>query len=163
MSPVKYYTDGEVAARIHRSKRWLSDWLRDNPVDPKTGEPLYALASRTKLFTAEHIVLIVDAILSEEEAGRTMPTGEGYVYFMDGGDTVKIGFSRSLEARFKKMKTDLPSGLQLLHIEPGTFRTKKVLHRHFAELRVRGEWFRKTDDLMAYIEQRKGIVAPLAE
>lgn len=79
------------------------------------------------------------------------------VYFMDGGDLIKIGFSRSLETRMIKMGTDLPGGVKLLLVQPGTFRTEKVLHRHFADCRHRGEWFHKTPELLAYIEERKKL------
>jgi hypothetical protein len=47
----------------------------------------------------------------------------------------------------------------LLHIEDGTFKREKLYHRHFAVIRVRGEWFHKTPELLTFIEQRKRIIA----
>jgi len=152
-----YYTEEEVAGRIHRPKRWLLEWLRENPIDLKSGEPFFCQLGRSKRFTAEDIVRIFDLILTQEEAARE-PAKEGYVYFLDGGEMIKIGFTRSLETRMKKMKTDVPSGVTFLHMEPGTFKSEKIVHRHFAELRVRGEWFRKSPELLDYIEQRKAII-----
>lgn len=89
-----------------------------------------------------------DAMIEEEQ---------GYVYFIEGGTAIKIGFSRSMETRLRKMGTDVPGGAKLLHIEPGTFKTEKILHRHFAAHRLHGEWFSKAPELLAYIEQRKAM------
>lgn len=95
-------------------------------------------------------------------SGEAAEPEQGYVYFIDGGEHIKIGYSRSLEHRIQKMGTDVPGGVNVLLIQPGTFRTEKVLHRHFAALRHRGEWFRKDPELLSYIEQRKTILGESA-
>jgi hypothetical protein len=155
-NPVKLYTETEVAARLHRRRRWLLEWLNRNPAAPD-GQPLWHQVGRSRRFTGDHIVLIIDLILTQEEVGKARPSEEGCVYFIDGGDKIKIGFSRSLRTRLIKMGTDVPGGAKLLHFEPGTFKTEKILHRQFQAARLRGEWFSKTTDLLAYIEQRKSV------
>jgi hypothetical protein len=151
----KLYTEAEIAARLHRSKRWLLEWLRENPTDA-SGRPFYLQVGRSKRFTADDALRMLDVILTQEEAERASP-GAGVVYFIDAGEHIKIGYSASLVARMQKMGTDTPIGAKLLHAEPGTFQTEKIVHRHFASLRVRGEWFRKGQVLLDYIEQRRAL------
>lgn len=153
----KLYTEAEIAARLHRSRRWLLEWLRENPTDA-TGQPFYLQVGRSKRFTADDGLRMLDLILTQEEAAATK-LSEGYIYFIDGSDHVKIGFTRSIAARMVKMRTDVPGAIKLLHMEPGTFQTEKIVHRHFAALRIRGEWFRKAPELLEYIEQRKRLTS----
>lgn len=150
------YLESEVAARLHRSKRWLMEWLRQNSID-RYGKPLYSMVGRTKRFTGDQIVLIIDEILTQEDRCEPEREEGGWIYFIDGGENIKIGYSRSLDARMKRMNTDCGAGPKLLLALPGTFKTEKILHRHFAALRSRGEWFRKGQELLAYIEERKNI------
>lgn len=158
-----FYQLEDVAKRIHRSPRWLNEWLLNNTLDPETGEPLYSQAGRTKLFRAEDVIRIFDLILTQQEQAAERPKAtQGYIYFIEGGHFIKIGFSRSMEARLKKMSTDAPGELRLLHIEPGTFKTEKIIHRHFAELRQHGEWFRRAPPLLQYIAERRRIAAGAA-
>lgn len=86
----------------------------------------------------------------------------GVIYYVGAGDFIKIGFSRNIEARLIKMITDVPHEISLLHVEPGTFRTEKILHRAFSEFRVRGEWFKAAPELLAHIDTRKRIIAGVA-
>lgn len=151
----KLYIEAEVARALHRDRGWLVRWLREHPVD-KHGTPFYYQLGKGKRFTGDDVVRLIDHILTIEEAERG-PPGDGFVYFVDGGDAIKIGFTRSMKARLEKMHTDVPGGPVLLHFEPGTFKTEKVLHRHFADLRLRGEWFRKSPELLAHISGRRDI------
>lgn len=154
----KVYTTNEVAAALHRAPRWVRAWLNDNPTDA-AGVPFGWHIGRDRRFDGDDIVRLIDAILTWEEAIRPPLSGNGFIYFIDGGEHIKIGFTRSLDARLQKMGTDVPDGPKLLHFEPGTFKTEKMLHRHFASLRMRGEWFRKDPLIYAHIEQRKLIGA----
>jgi hypothetical protein len=91
----------------------------------------------------------------EPPTGALVAASVGHVYFIAGGDLIKIGFSRAPRVRFAKMQIECPVELTLLHFEPGTLELERALHRQFAGLRVRGEWFRKASELLAFIEQRK--------
>lgn len=77
----------------------------------------------------------------------------GEVYFVQAGDDgpIKIGFAVDFKARFATMRTDSPLDLRLLGRLDGTAQDEKRLHQTFAELRIRGEWFRADPRLLGYI------------
>jgi hypothetical protein len=151
----RFYTEAAVAKCLHRERRWLLEWLREHPTDVH-GRPFYAILGRSKRFTGDDVMRLLDAILTLEE-GPKVRDEEGSVYFIDGGEHIKIGFTRSLASRLKKMGTDVPGGPKILLIQPGSFKTEKVVHRQFAADRVRGEWFRKSPTLLAFIAERRGL------
>ena len=51
----------DVAKIIHKSRRWLREWLRDNPRDAYD-RPLYVMAGRTMLFTDQHVKRILESL-----------------------------------------------------------------------------------------------------
>ena len=55
------YTVDEVADRLHKTRRWLMDWLRIHTHDQR-GNPLFKLAGRSKVITDEHIQRIIEAL-----------------------------------------------------------------------------------------------------
>jgi hypothetical protein len=52
----------EVAQRLHKSRRWLQDFVRDHP--------FYRLAGRTKLFTEGDIARLVEALPCPSSSSR---------------------------------------------------------------------------------------------
>lgn len=89
-----------------------------------------------------------------------------YVYFIEAGNFIKIGYSRDPLIRLGQIRrgraTATPDGLdtstaRLLAIEQGDMFLEKSLHKRFAEHRVAGEWFEKNDRLAHYI---KSIATP---
>lgn len=166
----------EAAEALRKSERWLHEWLRSHPAD-RHGRPFYARAGRTKIFTAADIDRIDEAmresqtklgkkkefqrartllrITSTEDRKELFRVGPGFVYFVEAGDCIKIGFTTSLSDRLPKIATGTSHKLVILHTEPGLISDEKQLHQQFAEFRVRREWFRKAPELLAYIEQRK--------
>lgn len=158
----KLYTLKEVAELARKTPRALQEWLRVNPTD-KSGKPLHLYVGRTRRFTADQVIRILSLILEQLEAGKAVPTEDGQIYFIDGGEHIKIGFTTSLQRRMVQLNTGAPSGVKLLHLEPGTLQTEKLLHRHFADLRVNGEWFKKSPVLLAHIERRKRLFSNEAQ
>lgn len=103
--------------------------------------------------------LMVDAMIQQFER-------ETFVYFIEAGDYIKIGYSRDPIGRLVQIRSGrgvkLPDGLdpsraRILTVEPGTHSHEKRLHDRFAEHRAAGEWFNKNDRLTHYI---KSITTP---
>ncbi len=63
-----FLTIDDVARRLHKSRRWLQDWLRNHPFD-RNGEPFYTPLGRTKTFD-ERDIQRIRATLKEEEQCR---------------------------------------------------------------------------------------------
>ena len=91
------------------------------------------------------------------------PEPERFVYYARQGDYIKIGSSGNVTQRMRDLARelntrprDLPLGpVQLLATHAGGRRSERTLHRRFKHLRVRGEWFRATPDLLAHISRIK--------
>ena len=144
------HTMDEVAERVHKSRRWLQSFVREHRIG--------RLAGRKVIFTDTDVAHLNAAIRKvAEERFNATPRSEGHVYFIESGEFIKIGYTRSPVARVRKMLTDTPIAPHLLHAEPGSFKQEKLFHRHFAAIRSRGEWFQKTPELLAFIEQRKRL------
>lgn len=79
----------------------------------------------------------------------------GYVYFVQplaGGD-IKIGFSLHPVTRIVRLQGSSPVRLRCLGVTLGGRRREHEVHTRFHELRVRGEWFKPDETLMAYITE----------
>ena len=68
-------------------------------------------------------------------------------------DVVKIGLSANVKQRLNALNKVLPYELEVLYIFDTLHcrRLEIYLHRMFAPKRIRGEWFRLTDDQVAAI------------
>src|SRR6478672_5966225 len=65
----EFLTIEEAANRLRKSRRWLQDFLRDNPTD-LAGTPFYRKAGRTMLFTEADIVRIYEALPCPSSSSR---------------------------------------------------------------------------------------------
>ncbi len=96
------------------------------------------------------------AILWTEGFGNTLnrPTS---IYFIQGQATrlIKIGHAINVAKRLRDLQVTSPDALSLLWDYQAVVRHEKELHRHFAEWRVRGEWFEPHESLLRYIRNRK--------
>src|SRR5262249_31470085 len=61
-----FFTMDQAAARLHKSRRWLQEWLRHHPAD-RYGEPFYSPLGRTKTFDERDIARIREAAREEEK------------------------------------------------------------------------------------------------
>lgn len=68
---------------------------------------------------------------------------------------IKIGYSNDPEYRVKSLQTGCPTKLHIQAIMDGNSQTELGLHELFAHLRVRGEWFRYTEELKWFIRSVK--------
>jgi Meiotically up-regulated gene 113 len=76
------------------------------------------------------------------------------VYFLQAGHDgpIKIGWSADVRSRMSMLQTGQPHELRLLLLlEGGDQKTEKVMHRRFAASHLRGEWFRPSTDLLAFV------------
>ena len=112
--------------------------------DQDTGAPMRHLME----------AITVDALVQKFER-------ETFVYLIEAGDYIKIGYSRDPISRLVQIRkgqgTKLPEGLdpskaRILTVELGTQSHEKWLHAKFADHRVAGEWFEKNERLTHYIQ-----------
>jgi hypothetical protein len=83
------------------------------------------------------------------------------IYFIGcaGANAVKIGTTRqtylspdaTAYARLCHIQASCPLELELLAVCPGHKAEEAALHEQFQALRIRGEWFRLTGELAAFI------------
>lgn len=80
------------------------------------------------------------------------------IYFMvqkqRGESPIKIGFSSAgrLAQRFCSLKQASPYPLKLLGTVPGSRAREQELHQKFKADRLRGEWFRPSENLRKFLE-----------
>lgn len=68
-------------------------------------------------------------------------TGSVYAIGEKPGGPVKIGYAASPAQRLAELQTGNHLDLRVLASFPGTLEDEAALHRRFAILRIRGEWF----------------------
>lgn len=99
---------------------------------------------------------------------RPVAARDSFVYFIRGGDYIKIGKADNPAARYKQLLVGgvvAPAGvdfsrIQLLAVESGGIEREGALHRKFAGLRVAGEWFSAAPSLLEYIGGLPPISSP---
>lgn len=81
--------------------------------------------------------------------GRAAPDAYRRIYFIEavGLDAVKIGYATHLESRLMDIQVSCPVPVRLLGTLPGGRGLEQAPHAQLAESRIRGEWFRRDDDL----------------
>ena len=96
----------------------------------------------------EHMGLVT-RVKRENAAPKPKPEPTpGWVYFLQSGGHIKIGWTSNLEQRMRAY----PPGSQLLAVQPGTRRDEAATHRRFAVHRTHGrEWYPLAADLVRYI------------
>lgn len=77
-----------------------------------------------------------------EIAGMHTPV----VYFMRSGELIKIGTSSNLRTRLNTLQPE-----EYLGCVAGSYPEEKQAHHAWKHLRVRGEWFRATPELLDWI------------
>lgn len=81
---------------------------------------------------------------------------KGKVYFFSDGEYIKIGFTtETIDRRLKRLSTGTPHKLYSLGYFSGEMADETKVHKKFCEtrLRVDGEWFQPTQELIDYINE----------
>lgn len=71
---------------------------------------------------------------------------------------VKIGMTGNVLGRIRTIQSSFPSALRIFLVLPGERRLEEIVHRKFAELRMKGEWFHLGQELVDWITYRGGVV-----
>lgn len=75
----------------------------------------------------------------------------GWTYFVQSGDRIKIGHTAKPGRRLKGLARKF-EGLEVLAVVSAEIIGEFEAHELFAHLRLEGEWFRATDELLDYID-----------
>ena len=78
----------------------------------------------------------------------------GRIYFIRGGDFLKIGYSINPLSRLSSIQTACPFELELLAHFPGTLQDEIAIMSLFARYHIRGEWFRCHPKILDYVDSR---------
>jgi hypothetical protein len=99
-----------------------------------------------------------------------MPTvaRDSFVYFIQGGDYIKIGKAVDPVSRLAQLRLGgviVPDGIKLsdikmVGIERGGRDRESALHRQFSQSRVVGEWFHADPRLVDYIRGLPELLSP---
>ena len=76
----------------------------------------------------------------------------GIIYFICGGEGVKIGFSTNHNIRLAALQSASPVPLTLTAQIAGTLQDERALHKRFKDYRLHGEWFRFDGALKKFVE-----------
>ena len=78
------------------------------------------------------------------------------IYFIkDHTGPIKIGYtSKPIAQRLSALRTNTPNTLTVLKTMRGSQKDEKKLHEQFAHLRLYGEWFSPSAELLQFIETR---------
>ena len=79
-----------------------------------------------------------------------------FVYFIRGGNRVKIGRSNDPKSRLAMLQVGSPVKLEIVHIIQcssleHSILVENCLHHVFGQIRERGEWFKLTPSLRKFI------------
>lgn len=96
-----------------------------------------------------------DLYFVAQEIGQYRDFAE-VVYFVAGGDFIKIGYTSCIEKRFSSLDASVPFDIALEATVPGDRELETSLHRAFAHERVKGEWFRRSDRLASLVAHIRG-------
>lgn len=79
-----------------------------------------------------------------------------YIYFLTAkaeGFPIKIGITTNRFSRFSAIQTSLPYELDIIGFWPIRDQSvERALHSKFDRFRLRGEWFQRSDELLAFID-----------
>ena len=80
------------------------------------------------------------------------------IYFLKSDKYVKIGYSKNPKKRISILKISIPFEMEVIGIIEGDLKKESQLHRMFSKLRVQGEWFLLTEEIIDYIRSCKNLL-----
>lgn len=94
------------------------------------------------MFSLEHI-----------DFGRNEPATPRYIYFIKSGGLIKIGSTKSINARVRQIRGMSPSKTELLGFLQSGEHSEASIHRKFQHCRVRNEWFTPSEEICEFISR----------
>lgn len=94
-----------------------------------------------------------DWIDKEDLELRATRTSSVYFILDAPSRAIKIGWADHPPHRLNELQPGNPHELRIIGTIPGGASREGKLHRRFAHLRIRGEWFRADSELMAFIRE----------
>lgn len=99
---------------------------------------------------------LVSGKTPKRQPARPDLTGTSFVYFIGASSgPVKIGVTRDIHARLKKLQTAYPKRLQVLALIKGGKELEAMIHQRFADRRRFGEWFARNPEMTALIAENR--------
>lgn len=121
----------------------------------KKGQASYYFQSRlgTKAFLAEYQACLtgepLPKVAEKKPPKPNKVEQEPQVYFIGGpSGPIKIGISKNPKRRLHGLQTTSPYHLKILATKPGDIEEERRLHSKFAHLRLKGEWFQRSQEIL---------------
>lgn len=80
---------------------------------------------------------------------------ETNLYFLEGGDRIKIGITKNLTERVAELQRQNGKELRLLCAIKGSWHLEQHIHRVLADHRLHGEWFKNCKEVHDVIDALK--------
>ena len=111
-----------------------------------------------ELRDAAHAIRDAMAELSEVDARLRESSVEphGFIYLIGHHNAVKIGWSQKhpvAGGRLSGLQVGTPERLELIGLVVGPYTLEAELQGRFAAHRIRGEWFTRHEEILAYFEE----------
>jgi hypothetical protein len=115
-------------------------------------------------FPTPHAVLPAKAVFHGGGGSRTRETfptqdwddldaPDCFLYVIAAGDeAVKVGIAGDVQARLRDLQTAHYLRLRVVGFCPGGSGLEADVQRHLSPHRIRGEWFRATDEVLGYLD-----------
>lgn len=91
---------------------------------------------------------------------RALLPPAGIYFISDGMGNIKIGYATNPVDRVRQLQVGNAHTLRLILVVPGPASWERSFHQSWSSLRVRGEWFRAEEQLLAHIDQRVKVDMP---
>lgn len=131
------YTPDELAAmRAIKDSRAFGNWkAREDAII------LRGIKAPGRTWFYEKLPTLTDHLARAIEPAKPRRKKPQLVYFIQSGNTVKIGLSASPKERLANMAVGNHADLKLLATATGGMRRERAFHKRFADDHIRGEWF----------------------